>query len=153
MAKKYKWQIKELKYSKQLRKFAEVILINRVEFLIEKANKYFNDKSVENLHQLRIALRRVRYPMEVFYVCFNKKTFTRIYNKIQKLQDLSGATRDIDVAIDQISLLVDDGITNEKKSSLINMVEKKKELQKLFDNELLRFIKSKIFKDFYNKNF
>jgi CHAD domain-containing protein len=153
MTKKYKWQIKELKYSKQLKKNAGVILKNRLEFLIQKVNQYFKNKSPENLHELRIALRRVRYPMEVFFVCYNKKIFIKLYNKIKKLQDLSGATRDVDITIEQLNLSVDQDLTSDSDLLLLKMTKKKIELQKKFDDEINSFVKSKIFRDFYTQNF
>lgn len=151
MTKKFKWQIKELKYSKQLKKYADIILQNRVKFLIDKVNNYFEDKSSENLHQLRIALRRVRYPMEVFFVCYNRKIFIKFYNKIQKLQDLSGAARDIDIVIEKINSSSECANNLELKSFILQLSSNKEVLQKIFDEELNKFIKSKIFKDFYTK--
>lgn len=151
MTKKFKWQIKELKYSKQLKKYADIILQNRVKFLIDKVNNYFEDKSAENLHQLRIALRRVRYPMEVFFVCYNRKIFIKFYNKIQKLQDLSGAARDIDIVIEKINSSSECANNLELKSFILQLSSNKEVLQKIFDEELNKFIKSKIFKDFYTK--
>ncbi len=153
MTKKFKWQIKELKYSKQLCKKADVILKNRIGFLIEKVNQYLTNKSVENLHELRIALRRVRYPMEVFFVCYNKKTFIKFYNKIQKLQDLSGTVRDIDITIDHFHEFIGNQKSTEGETFLLKIIDKKNELQKNFDVELNSFINSKILKDFYTQKF
>ena len=71
---KRKWEIEKLKDSKQLKKSANLILKNRFESLSSYTEKYFKDHTVENLHDVRIALRRVRYSMELFIVCYDKKS-------------------------------------------------------------------------------
>lgn len=153
MAKKIKWQIESLRYSKQLKKTANKILKFRIDILISAVEKYFKDKTVENLHDVRIALRRVRYSMELFLICYNKKDFMRFYNKIQKLQDLSGAVRDMDItseyskSISTENALIIDEIYFKKIS------EKKTTLEELFNNELTKFIYGKTFKEFYKQNF
>lgn len=153
MAKKIKWQIESLRYSKQLKKTANKILKFRIDSLISTVEKYFKDKTVENLHDVRIALRRVRYSMELFLICYNKKDFMRFYNKIQKLQDLSGIVRDMDItseyskSISTENALIIDEIYFKKIS------EKKAALEELFNNELTKFIYGKTFKEFYKQNF
>ena len=85
-----------------------MILKNRIESLLSYTDKYFKDLSVENLHNVRIALRRVRYSMELFIVCYDKKIFLKFYNKVQLLQDLSGNVRDVDISLENINYLVAD---------------------------------------------
>ena len=60
-------------------------------------NKFFKNDSVDNLHSIRIALRRVRYSLEIFAICLNKKKYQALYKKLERLQDLSGSARDLDV--------------------------------------------------------
>ena len=152
MAKKIKWQIESLKYSKQLKKSANTILSFRIESLISIVERYFKDQTVENLHDVRIAIRRVRYSMELFLICYNKKDFMRFYNKIQKLQDISGSVRDMDITIENVdSLIGENTILNN------DLIQKAKEnkvlLEQLFNLELAKFIHGKTFKDFYKQNF
>jgi CHAD domain-containing protein len=153
MAKKIKWQIKELSYSKQLNKSANVILKSRIESLILAVKKYFQSNTAENLHELRIALRRVRYSMELFFVCFNKKEFLKFYNKIKNLQDLSGFTRDIDITLENVySILGEKAFSSDE--DFINKVREKKEfLEEQFNKEIKKFVDGKSFKDFYKLNF
>lgn len=151
MTKKIKWQIKDLRYSKQLQKTAKVILKNRIERLLSGVEKYFNNKTAENLHDLRIALRRVRYSMELFVVCFSKKEFMRFYNKIQKLQDLSGFTRDIDITLENLYSLLGEKSINIDADFIQKISEKKLILEEQFNNDLKKFINGKSFKDFYEQ--
>jgi CHAD domain-containing protein len=151
MAKKIKWLIKELRYSKHLHKSANVILESRIESLIYVVGKYTQSKTAENLHDVRIALRRVRYSMELFYICFDKKDFIRFYNKIQKLQDLSGFTRDIDITLENVYSVFGENAVP-LNDAFINKINKKKIfLEEQFNKELHKFINGKSFKDFYKQ--
>lgn len=152
MAKKIKWYIESLKYSKHLLKSANTILKFRIDSLISTVNIYFNDKTAENLHGVRIALRRVRYSMELFLVCYNKKDFMSFYNKIQMLQDLSGSVRDMDITIENINSFTED-TTNDDNNLVKKALEKKTLLEQQFNIELVKFINGKTFRDFYKQNF
>lgn len=148
MAKKKSWEIESLKPTRSLVKTAKTILKERVESLVRKIDSYFSDPTVENLHAVRIALRRVRYSMELFIICFDRKLFFRFYNKIQKLQDLSGFVRDLDVL-----LLNMDSLKKEEKVSVSDSIYKKVyedkfDLEENFRLELMRFMHSKVYKDF-----
>lgn len=152
MAKKIKWYIESLKYSKHLLKSANTILKFRIDSLISTVDIYFNDKTAENLHDVRIALRRVRYSMELFLVCYNKKDFMSFYNEVQKLQDLSGSVRDMDITIENINSFTAD-TTNQDNNLVKKALEKKMLLEQQFNIELVKFINGKTFIDFYKQNF
>jgi CHAD domain-containing protein len=148
MAKKIKWQIENLRNTKQLRKTANAILRYRMDSLNSIVEKYFVSQTIENLHDVRIALRRVRYSMELFLVCYNRKDFMRFYNKIQKLQDLSGSVRDVDITIESFNSLISD-YTISIDEVLIKKAElKKTALEEIFNLELKKFIHGKTFKNF-----
>lgn len=145
---KRKWEIEILKDSKQLRKTANIVLNNRIESLMISIDKYFEELSVNNLHHVRIALRRVRYSMELFIVCYNKKVFLKFYNNIQLLQDASGSVRDVDISLENINSLVDDNKIIIDSEIITKAIEKKTLLEENFRLELKKFILSKSFKDF-----
>jgi CHAD domain-containing protein len=145
---KYKWEIEKLKDSKQFKKAANLILSNRIESLLDFTDNYFQDISVENLHDVRIALRRVRYSMELFIVCYDKKVFSKFYNKVQLLQDLSGAVRDVDISLENISSLVVEKNINIDYDIISKAKEKKISLEEKFKLELMKYTLSKDLKDF-----
>jgi CHAD domain-containing protein len=145
---KRKWEIEKLKVTKQFKKSADLILRNRIESLLSYTDKYFKILSVENLHDVRIALRRVRYSMELFIVCYEKKIFTKFYNKIQLLQDLSGDVRDVDISLENINYLVTDNHIKIANDIILKANEKKILLEEKFKLELMKFTLSKIVKDF-----
>lgn len=145
---KKKWKIDKLRYSKHLLKIANSIMLNRFDNLLYYVDEYFKTNDIEPLHNVRIALRRVRYNMELFLVCYEKKLFMRLYNKIEKLQDLSGSVRDLDVFLENINSIRNDNV--EVSEELEYKIKEKKEiLQKEFEKELNRFIKSRTLKSFY----
>lgn len=145
---KKKWKIDKLRYSKNLLKTANIILKDRLDNLLNFIDKYFETKDIEPLHDVRIALRRVRYNMELFFVCYEKKLFMRLYNKIEKLQDLSGSVRDLDVFLENINLLKKDNVLVSEELE-IKIKEKRNLLQSEFEDELKKFIKSRTLKSFY----
>lgn len=145
---KRKWEIEKLKGTKQFKKSADLILNNRIESLLSYIEKYFKDLSVENLHDVRIALRRVRYSMELFIVCYDKKIFIKFYNKVQLLQDLSGNVRDVDISLANINYLVTDNHIKIENYIISKANEKKILLEEKFKLELLKFTLSKALKDF-----
>ena len=146
---KRKWEIDKLKNTKQFKKSANLILKDRIESLLTFTKKYFNDLSVENLHDVRIALRRVRYSMELFIVCYDKKIFIKFYNKVQHLQDLSGNVRDIDISIENVNSLVNDNNIKIDNAIILKAKEKKILLEEKFRLELMKFTLSKVQKDFF----
>lgn len=145
---KRKWEIDKLKNTKQFKKSANLILQDRIESLLTFTKKYFNDLSVENLHDVRIALRRVRYSMELFIVCYDKKIFIKFYNKVEHLQDLSGNVRDVDISIENINSLVNDNNIKIDNAIILKAKEKKILLEEKFRLELMKFTLSKVLKDF-----
>lgn len=145
---KRKWEIQKINNSKQLKKSANLILINRIESLLFYTDEYFKNLSIDTLHDVRIALRRVRYSMELFIICYDKKTFVKFYNKVQLLQDLSGDVRDVDILLESINSLffannikIDNEIITKAKETKIILEEN-------FKFGLMKFTLSKALKDF-----
>ena len=145
---KRKWEVEKLKNSKQFKKSADLILSNRIESLLSLTDKYFKDMSVENLHDVRIALRRIRYSMESFIVCYDKKIFLKFYNSVQLLQDLSGNVRDVDISLENINSLVTDNRIKIDPEIITKGYEKKTILEEKFKLELMKFTFSKVLKDY-----
>lgn len=142
-----KWEIKKIKNSKKLKSIADIILEQRINKLIDLIKNYLQDKTVENLHDVRIALRRVRYNLELFLVCYDQATFSKFYKKIENLQNLSGEVRDFDVMLMNLDKLKESSVTiNEVIKE--NIVEKRNEVEIKLINDLTKFLKSKSLKEF-----
>jgi len=146
-----KWEIEKLKYNKQLKRSADTILKDKIDSFLKFIEKYFKSHTVENLHDVRIALRRVRYSMELFIICYDKKIFIRFYNKIQNLQDISGAVRDVDISIENINSIVKQGNIQIDAVIFEKAKEKKLSFEQKFIFDLAKFINGKVLKDFYKQ--
>jgi CHAD domain-containing protein len=142
-----KWEITGLDNHKTLCESAKIILAQRIEYLLEIIRKFFEDETVENLHNVRIALRRVRYNMELFPTCFDKEKFLSLYNKIESLQDSSGFVRDLDVLTENMNKMKSEKVRISKK--VFERVSKTKEnLKESLKLELMKFIHSKALSNF-----
>ena len=148
MSKTKKWEIGGIKKRQSICNASKIILKTRLDHLINKIDDYFNERNVENLHDIRIALRRVRYNMELFIICFDRKIFLRFYKIIENLQDISGLVRDLDVFKENISSLVSEEKIKVNRAVLTKVEEKRKTLENKLELELMKFIHSNSLKDF-----
>ena len=142
-----KWEIEGIDIHKTLCDSAKVFLAQRVGYLLSEIQIFFENETVENLHRIRIALRRVRYNMELFKACFDKKKFLIFYKRVEFLQDISGNVRDLDVLSQNILAIKEEKIRITK--SVINKIgEKRENLKENFKLELMKFIHSKALSNF-----
>lgn len=142
-----KWEIEGLDVQKNFCDSAKIILSQRVIYLLTETDNFFKEETVENLHKVRIAIRRVRYNMELFKVCFDKKKFLIFYKRVEFLQDMSGNIRDLDVLNQNIIAIKDEKI-KVTKALLKKLGEKKENLRENFKLELMKFIHSKALSNF-----
>ncbi len=148
MAKSKKWKIKGLSEKVSLNKAAKIILLQRLKTMASAMKTFLKEETVDNLHDVRISLRRLRYTMEVFATCFDKKKFLIFYERIQSLQDLSGSKRDLDVMEANIKAFGASGGANIPAEIVLQIDSRKKEISESLRNDLTDFISSRIFKDF-----
>jgi len=145
---KKKWQIDDLENGLTFCKAAELVLKNRLNQVLQDINTYFSSESVEGLHRVRISLRRLRYSMELFISCYDKKKFMILYKRVTELQDLSGQVRDFDV----MSANMNDLLEKDKVRITENVINKVYDIRSGFQVklklELMRFIHSKAVKNF-----
>lgn len=147
MKKKFKWEIDGLDNSVSLISAAKKSLSARLTTLLDSIKIYFDKPSEENLHQVRISLRRVRYNLELFYSCFDERIFDKFYKRIVKLQDLTGDVRDIDIM--KRNLLQDIDFSYANLEKIINKFELKRNvLLEKMNITLFRFTFSKTLKEF-----
>ncbi len=147
MAKK-KWELKGLRKKLTFQEAAIKIISERLSQLNSSIKTFLQEKNVENLHQVRIALRRVRYNMELFTICFNKKIFLIFYKRIELLQDLSGKVRDLDVMKENIELLNKNDKVEISEQIRIKLNQKRERLNNSLIIEIMKFNNSKALKAF-----
>ncbi len=147
MAKK-KWELKGLRKKLTFQEAAVKIITARLEQLNSSIKVFLEQKTVENLHQVRIALRRVRYNMELFTICFDKKIFLIFYKRIEVLQDLSGKVRDLDVMKENIEMLNKIDKVEISNAIRTKLNQKREKLNNTFILDLMKFNHSKALKSF-----
>ena len=80
-----------------LRSNAPLMLHTRLEELYQFAPYISDPSNVEELHNMRIAAKRLRYTMEIFQPCFSGKDFTKAYDQVKAVQEQIGEIHDRDV--------------------------------------------------------
>jgi CHAD domain-containing protein len=142
------WEIKELSRKEDFVSSAKIILQKRLENLLSSTYLYFNKINEENLHQVRIALRRLRYSMELFIKCFDRKKYLGFYTIISSLQDLSGSVRDLDVLKQNLKRFSKTCKTKTEEGIIDKISDNKNQYQLNFKLEMMKFIHGKELKEF-----
>ncbi|RMH70572.1 MAG: CHAD domain-containing protein [Gemmatimonadetes bacterium] len=76
---------------------AEPILTGALAQLVAYDARIANPHYVDDLHQMRIAAKRLRYMMEVFQVCYPTDAYRNVLHQIKTIQELLGIIHDCDV--------------------------------------------------------
>jgi len=145
---KKKWQIDNLDGKLAYCKAADIVLKNRLSQVQYDIKKYFISESVEGLHRIRISLRRLRYSMELFISCYDRKKFMILYRQVTSLQDLSGKVRDLDVMKENIDILINKEKVRISNKVLTKVDDFRNEFQAKLKIDLMKFIHSKAVKNF-----
>lgn len=143
-----KWIIEGLDIETDYRTAAKVILSAKLQDVFDLINQYFADDSTENLHILRIAVRRFRYVMEIFYPCFDSALFKKVYKNAKDLQDLIGEGRDLDVLGIKVAGIEKEINTKIPRSFYKRIRDEKATVNQKIKLELIRFMNNKNVKKF-----
>jgi CHAD domain-containing protein len=129
-----KWKIKGLTGGISFKKAAFIILIKKIDNLNKHIIRFLKTNSADDLHDVRISLRRLRYNMELFYDLFDYKKFLKFYTLIEKLQDQTGNVRDTYILKLNILLFENEDKIRIPKEIILKLDKKEKLLK---DNLLL----------------
>ena len=99
MAQRKRWEIKGLSQARSFRKAARVVACARLDDVLALIHQFGSTGDAEVLHQLRIAARRLRYPLETLISNFDRKTTLGFITALNELQDAAGGARDLDVLL------------------------------------------------------
>lgn len=80
-----------------LRSNAPLMLHTRLEELYQFAPYISDPAKVEELHNMRIAAKRLRYTLEIFAPCFSGKDFEKLSAQAKSIQEQIGEIHDRDV--------------------------------------------------------
>ncbi len=145
---KKNWQIENLSGNLEFKMAANIVLENRLSQVNNDIKNYFESDSIEALHKIRISLRRLRYSMELFISCIDKKKFMILYKRVESLQDYSGTVRDFDVMQENMERLKNDEKAHISKSVFQKVYKMRTEYHSNLKLELMKFIHSKAVKNF-----
>jgi len=148
MSKTKPWEISKLSIKQNLTPSAKIILRQRLESFLSSINLYLSEINPENLHQVRISLRRLRYPMEVFLKYFERKKYLSFYKIVSSLQNLSGEVRDLDILKQNLNIYSDKDTSKTEEINFSKIDIKKEQFQSNLKLELMKFIHGKELKDF-----
>jgi CHAD domain-containing protein len=128
---------------------AAIILSFRYGDSRKKAKRFLKESSVENLHSLRIAIRRLRYSLENFEACFSRSSFKSNIEYLKKLQDVIGVGRDLDVMKEKVAHLESECRTIIPRPFYECLSGKKDESLQEIKLELLKFLQNKKTRSFF----
>ena len=80
-----------------LRSNAPLMLHTRLEELYQFAPYISDPAKVDELHNMRIASKRLRYTLEIFAPCFSGKDFEKVSSQVKSVQEQIGEIHDRDV--------------------------------------------------------
>ncbi len=81
---------------------AESVLPARLETLFKHEMGTRAGEDPEELHDMRVASRRLRAALEAFAVCYHGKEFKRVARQTKALTDALGGVRDSDVLLERM---------------------------------------------------
>ena len=148
MARTKSWEISKLSIKQDLTSAAKVILYQRLDNLLASIKDYLVDITPENLHQVRISLRRVRYSMELFLKCFNRKKYMSFYKIISSLQDVSGEIRDLDILKQSLQRFGKKYNLQTEEINFSKIDIEKNQFQSRLELELMKFVHRKELRSF-----
>lgn len=85
------------------REAAALTIATRAEEVFEHAHGVLDTSEIENVHDMRVATRRLRAAMEIFSEAFPRKRYRELLREVKKLADALGERRDRDVGIDAMT--------------------------------------------------
>ena len=142
---KLKWEIKSLDSDLTFKQAGRKVISKRIKILESVIEKYLKDETPENLHEVRIAIRRLRYNMEIFISCFTRRIFLTFYKVVADLQDITGKIRDNDILISNLN---SQNITNSNNAVAKRIEDSNIKLKQELKISLNDFLRSKDYKDF-----
>lgn len=118
------------------------IIEKQYDALVKRKKKVLQDKDVEDLHQMRVAARKLGAALKIFNECVNVDLSAFVSSEIKLLSKRLGKVRDIDVAI---SYLQDYKNKYPEHSAVLFVIDKYRVRRKRYYKALYKFLKAKKF--------
>lgn len=89
------------------------IMLPQLRTIQSRAERIINRSNIEDIHDIRVASRRVRTCLTIFKDTFPAKKFKNWVKDIKSITNSYGAVRDLDVQIDLLNKVIE-GVTDKK---------------------------------------
>lgn len=108
------WKVKGIRKQRSYHHNAQIILAVKIKEVYSWAESIRNPDNIDELHNLRISVKRLRYSMELFVINYGE-AFKNLLKVLEDLQHLLGEIHDCDVIetvlMDYLQALPDTGDT------------------------------------------
>jgi CHAD domain-containing protein len=94
---------------------ARVVEVRSAE-VFEHAGGVLDLDTIERVHDMRVATRRLRAALEVFRPCFPPKRHRKALKRVKRLADALGERRDLDVEIDLLQSFADQAAEQDREA-------------------------------------
>ena len=108
------WDVPGLRGNAPFRDAAGRIVLTRWREMMSYAPGTLVGEDIEELHAMRVSSRRLRAGMDAFAAAFPTRSFRRRLRVVKEITDTLGAARDLDVAVDGLTALLDEMAPEER---------------------------------------
>jgi CHAD domain-containing protein len=147
-----KYLVKGLRKNTDLENASKILLDEKLKNVFIVVDKFLENDSEKNLHQLRIALRRFRYLLESLYLCLDDKLFSSVLRKTKDMLDSLGEGRDQDVLVIKLHEIAEKHKFVNSGEILKILDSNKGETRQRIKLELIKFICDENINKFFIKN-
>jgi CHAD domain-containing protein len=123
---------------------AALMLLIRFAEMYRLAGAVDDPERVQELHDMRIAAKRLRYTMEIFQPCYGgelAKEYKSVYEKIKSIQEQIGDIHDCDVRGPAVTEFVEEHAKRrpEIRVGLIRLIDKEKQDRDRMYSEFIEY--------------
>lgn len=114
----------------------------RAEEVFAHADGVLDLDEPENLHDMRVATRRLRAALEICEACFPPKRFRKALKRVKRLADALGERRDLDVEIEFLEDFAETAPEGDR-AALAKRIEARRQRQREVNEALARRLRKK----------
>lgn len=143
MSYRKKFRIEGLKGKARFADTLQPVLAHHLTLTQTRIVTYLRTPESENLHALRIALRRFRYILELYCDTIKPKQFRKVYDLAVQLQNILGERRDIDVMQAKLAAICRDAKAEIPPYISASFMTSRKDLESQIVHSLNEFLQHK----------
>jgi len=108
------WDVPGLRPNARFRDAAGRVVLTRWREMMSYGPGTVAGEDIEELHAMRVSSRRLRAAMDAFAAAFPAPSFRRELRVVKEITDTLGAARDLDVAVDGLTGLLNEMTPEER---------------------------------------